>query len=69
MSSLSSRPRAVFDGHDPITNRRDLDRFRGVELHPDTDPLDPVVGEGSAEFMFSGDVKTESPAREKTRRG
>lgn len=66
MRSLSSRPTAVLEDQYPITNRRDLDRFRGVELHPETDPLDPVVGEGSAEFKFL-EVRKQLQRREETR--
>jgi hypothetical protein len=51
MSSLSPNARARDF---PILSRRDLCRIEGVQLHPDTDPHDPVVGKGSAEFeLFS----------------
>jgi P-type Ca2+ transporter type 2C len=66
MRSLSSRPTAVLEDQYPITNRRDLDRFRGIELHPETDPLDPVVGKGSAEFKFL-EVRKQLQRREETR--
>ena len=49
MWSLSSPP--THSGFS-ISNRQDIDMFEGIELHQDTDPNDPVVGDGSAEFKL-----------------
>jgi len=45
MSSLSSPP-----GIGSITSRQDLSKIEGLEIHEDTHPDDPVVGEGFADF-------------------
>src|SRR5271170_6595866 len=52
MWSLSSPDKTGHEHLFPITNRRDLSKLKGIELHPDTDPGDPVVGDGSADFKL-----------------
>jgi Ca2+-transporting ATPase len=66
-TSMMWSPSSPVDAktHDFTMNRQDLENFEGVELHKDTDPQDPIIGDDAVAFNPLEINRPRSPADDK----